>query len=224
MSAPRPNPNLHPVDIHFDDAGSIAAASATARICALRQRFRRRRFNDAWHKQRRLGLNAQPLAATAVATRKAAEATIRADVRPRKPNPSPSNSPRRSASWRLRLATAPPRACEHLKPPNRLRVSIMLSVHSKPNGPNQTADSQNRHRRERWDQNTAYRRSKAASGTRRATPTSADAQGSQASVQYRDRAPPLLKVSRRVFPFIARVFADAAYVAKRRRHCHIDCG
>jgi hypothetical protein len=32
----------------------------------------------------------------------------------------------------------------------------MLSVHSKPNRSNQTADSQNHHQCERWGQNTAY--------------------------------------------------------------------
>lgn len=37
----------------------------------------------------------------------------------------------------------------------------------------------------------------------------------QASVQDRDGAPPLLRASRRFFPFIARVFADAGYASER---------
>ena len=37
---------------------------------------------------------------------------------------------------------APTRTGEHLEPTNRLRDSILLSVHSKPKDPNQTADSQ----------------------------------------------------------------------------------
>src|SRR5205085_2422832 len=45
---------------------------------------------------------------------------------------------------------------ENLQPPNRLRDSNMFSVHSKPNGQNQTADSQISTSPERWPQNTAY--------------------------------------------------------------------
>jgi hypothetical protein len=35
-------------------------------------------------------------------------------------------------------------------PPNRLRDNTMLSFHSKPCGPKQTADSQNQHQCEMW--------------------------------------------------------------------------
>src|SRR5438105_14082361 len=45
---------------------------------------------------------------------------------------------------------------ENLQPPNRLRDSNMFSVHSKPNGQNQTADSQISTSPGRWPQNTAY--------------------------------------------------------------------
>ena len=51
---------------------------------------------------------------------------------------------------------SPTRASEYLDPPDRLRDSTMLSVHSKPNGQNQTADSQNYDQSKRWGQNTAY--------------------------------------------------------------------
>ncbi|MDE2284853.1 MAG: hypothetical protein KGK33_09590, partial [Hyphomicrobiales bacterium] len=52
----------------------------------------------------------------------------------------------------------------NLNPPNRLRDSTMLSVHSKPNDPNQIADSHNRYQSERCDQNTAYEKSLADFG------------------------------------------------------------
>src|SRR5580704_19154444 len=45
---------------------------------------------------------------------------------------------------------------EDLDPPNRLRDNTMLTVHSKPNDPNQIVDSQNHHQSERWDRHIAY--------------------------------------------------------------------
>jgi pentatricopeptide repeat protein len=56
------------------------------------------------------------------------------------------------------LAPPPPTtgSCENFQPPDRLRDSTMFSVHSKPNGQNQTEDSQIRTSSERWPQNTAY--------------------------------------------------------------------
>jgi hypothetical protein len=58
----------------------------------------------------------------------------------------------------IRRAPTPASASpsENLDPPNRLRDSTMLSVHSKPNDPNQTVDSQNLNQSERWGQNSAY--------------------------------------------------------------------
>src|SRR5450631_3518278 len=45
---------------------------------------------------------------------------------------------------------------EHFQPPDGLRDSTTFSVHSKPNGQNQTADSQIRTSSGRWAQHTAY--------------------------------------------------------------------
>jgi hypothetical protein len=47
-------------------------------------------------------------------------------------------------------------AGEDFQPPHRLRDSTMHRVHSKPNGQNQTEDSQISTSSERWPQNTAY--------------------------------------------------------------------
>jgi hypothetical protein len=49
-----------------------------------------------------------------------------------------------------------PGAGEHFQPTDRLGDSTMFSIHSKPNGPRQTADSQIRTSSGRWAQNTAY--------------------------------------------------------------------
>jgi hypothetical protein len=56
------------------------------------------------------------------------------------------------------MAPLPPatRSGKDLQPPDRLRDSNMFSVHSKPNGQNQTADSQIRTSAGRWPQNYAY--------------------------------------------------------------------
>src|SRR5271167_565312 len=45
---------------------------------------------------------------------------------------------------------------EHFQPADRLGDSTIFSVHSKPNGQNQTADSQIRTSSGRWAQHTAY--------------------------------------------------------------------
>src|SRR5712675_919528 len=45
---------------------------------------------------------------------------------------------------------------EHFQPPDRLGDSTMFSVHSKPNGQNQTTDSQIWTSSGRWAQHTAY--------------------------------------------------------------------
>src|SRR5215213_11963415 len=45
---------------------------------------------------------------------------------------------------------------EDFQSPHRLRDSTMHRVHSKPNGQNQTEDSQIRTSSERWPQNNAY--------------------------------------------------------------------
>src|ERR1700736_1717925 len=50
----------------------------------------------------------------------------------------------------------PPGAGKHLQPADWLRDSTMFSVHSKPSGQNQTADSQISTSSGRWSQNTAY--------------------------------------------------------------------
>src|ERR1700730_14974668 len=50
----------------------------------------------------------------------------------------------------------PPGAGKHLQPADWLRDSTMFSVHSKPSGQNQTADSQISTSSGRWPQNTAY--------------------------------------------------------------------
>jgi hypothetical protein len=47
---------------------------------------------------------------------------------------------------------------EHFQPPDGLGDSTTFSVHSKPNGQNQTADSQIRTSYGRWAQHTAYER------------------------------------------------------------------
>src|ERR1700738_3703303 len=52
----------------------------------------------------------------------------------------------------------PPGAGKHLQPADWLRDSTMFSVHSKPSGQNQTADSQISTSSGRWSQNTAYGR------------------------------------------------------------------
>jgi hypothetical protein len=44
-----------------------------------------------------------------------------------------------------------------------------------------------------------------------------------ASVQDRDGAVPLLKASRRSFPFVERAFADGAYAAEARSRRHLHC-
>jgi hypothetical protein len=56
------------------------------------------------------------------------------------------------------IAPCPPPtdASEHFQPADRLRDSTMFSVHSKPNGQNQTADSQITTSSERWSRDTAY--------------------------------------------------------------------
>src|SRR4029453_9061156 len=56
------------------------------------------------------------------------------------------------------VAPLPPTAGsgEDLKPPHRLRDSSMHCVHSKPNGPNRTADSQITPSSGRWPLNSAY--------------------------------------------------------------------
>src|SRR4029077_13973099 len=55
-------------------------------------------------------------------------------------------------------APLPPttRSSEDFQPPDRLHDSAMLCVHSKPNGQNQTADSQISTSPGRWPQNIAY--------------------------------------------------------------------
>src|ERR1700676_4801910 len=50
----------------------------------------------------------------------------------------------------------PPGAGKHPQPADWLRDSTMFSVHSKPSGQNQTADSQISTSSGRWSQNTAY--------------------------------------------------------------------
>src|SRR5664279_6036139 len=49
-----------------------------------------------------------------------------------------------------------PSTGEHFQPADRLDDSIMFSVHSKPNGQNQTVDSQITTSSGRWVQNSAY--------------------------------------------------------------------
>src|SRR5580700_1447100 len=79
----------------------------------------------------------------------------------------PSRDPRNAVAARYNLADDPclvflaPRAPptptgEHLQPMDRLRDSTMLCDHSKPNGQNQTADSQITASAERCAQNDAY--------------------------------------------------------------------
>jgi hypothetical protein len=73
--------------------------------------------------------------------------------------PGSEKSRRQVAQMRLvGVAPLPPTtgSSEDFKPPHRLRDSTMHRVHSKPNGQNQTEDSQISTSSERWQQNIAY--------------------------------------------------------------------
>jgi hypothetical protein len=65
----------------------------------------------------------------------------------------PSNNPRFVF---ITPSPPPPSTSEHFQPADRLDDSIMFSVHSKPNGQNQTVDSHITTSSGRWVQNSAY--------------------------------------------------------------------
>src|ERR1700682_2197261 len=138
------DPHRHTVDLDLARSSTRLSFALRGFALAANRRFRRGNIHYRWHELQSVCLRKPNLRFSHLPA--PAKQLLR-----RQSVPSGYGTDRLAARYDLsdnpRLVftapcPSPPGAGEHLQPANRLRDSNMFSVHSKPNGQNQTADSQ----------------------------------------------------------------------------------